>query len=181
MHKTAKYAICNLNGLDAQALEMPYKGKRLSMIFVLPRTKDGLTKLESDMSKFDVTTGFEFNRAVEVQVSIPKFKIDSQHELNDPLRNIGLTHMFDAREADFSGITGHPDLFVSKVIQKAFVEVNEEGAEAAAATAGIMMLRAAPGAFSKPTFICDHPFLFMIRDNLTGLILFSGRVLNPTT
>ena len=145
------------------------------MIFILPNTKDGLAKLEADMRTFDVATGFEFDQPVEVEVAVPKFKIESQHELNEPLQNMGLTHMFDPGKADFSGIAGHTDLFISKVIQKAFIEVNEEGAEAAAASAGIMMFRSLP----DERFICDHPFLFVIRDNLTGLIIFSGRVLNP--
>ena len=178
MHKTSKYALCSPNGLDAQAIEMPYKGKRMSMIFILPNKKDGLSKLEADLNKFDSTTGFEFSREVEVKVAIPKFKIESTHELNEPLQKLGLRHMFDGGKADLSGITGLRDLFVSKVIQKAFIEVNEEGAEAAAATGAVVMMKSMP--IGKPTFICDHPFLFMIKDNLTGLVLFSGKVNHPT-
>ena len=177
MHKTAKYSICSPKGLNAQAIEMPYKGKRMSMIFILPNQKDGLPQVEADLHKFDSTAGFDFGREIEVEVSIPKFKVESKHELNEPLKKLGLQHMFDSREADFSGITGHRDLFVSTVLQKAFIEVNEEGAEAAAATGAIMMLKSMP--MRKPTFTCDHPFLFMIKDNLTGLVLFSGKVIHP--
>ena len=86
--------------------------------------------------------------------------------------------MFSESKADFSVMTGGPKvLYVSQVVQKAFIEVNEDGAEAAAATAGIMMMRAMP---MNPQFTCDRPFMFLIRDNVTGMILFSGHVTDPT-
>ena len=87
--------------------------------------------------------------------------------------------MFDETKADFSGMTGgvNKGLFILTVVQKAVIEVNEEDAEAAAATAGIMMMRAMP---LNPQFTCDRPFMYLIRDNLTGMILFSGHVVDPT-
>ena len=87
--------------------------------------------------------------------------------------------MFEAGKADFSGITDTKELFVSEVIQKAFIEVNEEGGEAAAATAVMFSRSAVRSQPSPPEFICDHPFLFMIKDHLTGMILFSGKITNP--
>lgn len=166
----------------AIALDMPYKGERLSMIFVLPDgDKSSLTDMEEAMSKVtDLSSLLTFGKnKVEVEVTLPKFKIESQLELNEPLAKMGMTDMFDETKADFSTMTGgvNKGLFVSQVVQKAFVEVNEEGAEAAAATAGIMMMRAMP---MNPQFTCDRPFAFFIKDNLTGMILFSGHVTDPS-
>ena len=183
MHKKAKYKICSIDGFHARALQMPYAGDRISMIFILPDNNDGLPKLEEQLNavQFDIDGGRMsriqwFDEERDVKVGVPKFKIESTHDLEDPLKKIGLEHMFDANKADFSGMTGNKDLYVSKVIQKAFIEVNEEGAEASAAAGAAM---AAKGFKSDPLFICDHPFLFMIQDNLTGMILFAGKVTNP--
>merc|ERR1712001_192374 len=101
-------------------------------------------------------------------------KLETQLDLNDNLKAMGITDMFDENKADFSKMRsgGKKDLYVSKVVQKAFIEVNEDGTEAAAATAGVMMMRAM---VINPSFTCDRPFMFMIRDNLTGVTLFSGR------
>jgi len=165
----------------AIALDMPYKGKRLSMIFLLPdETHSSLEDLEDAMSKVENLNGIlKFGKKVKCEVSLPKFKLESQLDLNEPLQELGMTDMFNEGKADFSGMTGgtNKGLYVSQVVQKAFVEVNEEGAEAAAATAGIMMMRAMP---LNPQFTCDRPFMFLIRDNLTGMIPFSGHVRDPT-
>jgi len=93
------------------------------------------------------------------------------------LKSMGMTNAFSPN-ADFSGINGKRDLFISAVIHKAYVEVNEEGTEAAAAT-GVVMRLTSIGPAPIPVFRADHPFLFLIRDNLTGSILFIGRVANP--
>ena len=185
MHKKAKYKICNIDGFHARALNMPYAGDRIAMIFLLPDNKDGLPNLEEELNavQFDVNGGMmsRINWSDEerdVKVGIPKFTIESTHDLEDPLKKIGLEEMFDANKADFSGITGKKDLYVSKVIQKAFIEVNEEGAEASAATGATMVERGFRFE-TDPLFICDHPFLFLIKDNLTGMILFSGKVTDP--
>ena len=182
MHKKAKYSICAVEGkgydADAVAIEVPYKDRRLSMIFILPNKKDGLPKLEENYEKLQFTgmDGMRWNERT-VDVAIPKFKAESTHDLEQPLKSLGLEHMFDPNKADFSGITGHKDLVVSKVIQKAFIEVNEEGSEAAAATSVLMLTKSI---VRDPQFICDHPFLFLIRDNYTGVIMFSGKVTDPT-
>ena len=185
MHKKAKYKMCNIDGFHARALKMPYAGDRISMIFILPDNKDGLPKLEEQLNavQFDIDGGMMsrihwFDEERDVKVGVPKLKIESTHDLKDPLKKIGLEHMFDANKADFSGITGKKDLYVSKVIQKAFIEINEEGAEASAAS-GAAMVEKGFRFETDPLFICDHPFLFMIKDNLTGMILFSGKVTNP--
>ena len=164
----------------AFALNMPYKGERLSMILVLPAEGKTLVDLEKSMAKIpNINDALKFGtRKVKVELTLPKFKLESQIELNEPLMALGMKDMFDQAKADFSGMTGGPkSLFVSAVVQKAFVEVNEEGAEAAAATAGMMMMRAMP---MNPIFNCDRPFMFFIRDNLTNMMLFSGHVTDPS-
>ena len=164
------------------ALEMPYKGKRLSMIFILPNDKhSSLVDLEETMSKVtNINSVLKFGYKEKVEVTLPRFKIESKFDLVEPLMELGMTDMFDESSADFSGMTGgnNKGLYVSKVLQKAFVEVNEEGTEAAAATAAIMMGRSRQP--EPERFTCDRPFMFLIRDNLTGLILFSGHVTDPS-
>jgi len=101
-------------------------------------------------------------------------------ELNDTLREMGMPAAFDPSSADFSGMIGGKDLFISQVVHKAFVDVNEEGTEAAAATGVVMGLTAMPVDKPKPVFRADHPFVFLIRDNRNGAILFLGRLTDPT-
>ena len=113
----------------------------------------------------------------EVNVALPKFKMEETYHLKEILVSMGMQDAFDVSKSDFSGMSTSNDLVVSKVVHKAFVEVNEEGTEAAAATAVVMMLRCA-----RPRtlmFIADHPFLFFIRHNPTQSILFNGRFCSP--
>ena len=165
------------------ALEMPYKGKRLSMIFILPNDKhSSLADLEETMSKVtNINSILKFGYKEKVEVTLPRFKLESQLDLVDPLMQLGMTDMFGST-ADFSGMTGgtNKGLYVSKVVQKAFIEVNEEGAEATAATFAVVQSRSARVYPPTPTFTCNRPFMFLIRDNLTGMILFSGHVTDPS-
>lgn len=167
------------DGGDFQALEMPYKGEALSMVVLLPKAKDGLTALEKSLSAEKVAEWLAKLRSTEVQVALPKFKTTAQFELNKVLVAMGMPHAFDipAGSADFSGMDGTKLLYISAVVHKAFVEVNEEGTEAAAATAVVMALRGMPA--PPPEFRADHPFVYLIRDTRTGCILFIGRVANP--
>ena len=191
MHSKGEYrmlhSVIDLKG--ASALDMPYKGMCLSMIFLLPikhwdiHTKrykhSSLSDLEKAISKVtDLNSILTFGQKTNVKVTLPRFKLESTIDLIKPLKQLGLTDMFDGRKADFSGMTGGTkSLYVSKAVQKAFVEVNEEGTEAAAATSIIFTSRSSRG---PPEFRCDRPFMFLIRDNLTGMILFSGQVTDPT-
>ena len=111
---------------------------------------------------------------------MPKFDLTHCANLVEPLKSLGMTNMFSDRgHADFSGIDGTKNLYVSFVKQKVAVEVNEEGSEAAAATA-LGVMRVSATVFRTQMFIVDHPFIFYIRDKLTGMLLFQGRVANPT-
>jgi len=160
---------------DLQALELPYVKGHLAMIVLLPRKVDGLPALEGSLTveKLEGWLGL-LHKEEEVSVILPKFKMTSRFELNEVLKALGMTDAFDG--ADFSGMDGVRDLFISKVIHKAFVDVNEEGTEAAAATA-VAVDRAVA---RMAEFHADHPFLFLIRDNASGSILFMGRVADPT-
>ncbi|MCJ7776782.1 MAG: serpin family protein [Sedimentisphaerales bacterium] len=164
---------------DFQALELPYVDNELSMVIFLPKKNDGLNKFEQTLTLESLSywLGVLQNRR-EVIVSIPKFKMTSEFSLASVLNSMGMTDAFEANAADFSGMTGNKDLFISAVIHKAYVDVNEQGTEAAAAT-GVTMRLTSVGPSQTPLFQADHPFLFLIRDNKTGSILFIGRVMNP--
>ncbi len=181
MHKDGNEFLFNyLETDDMQALELPYQGERVSMIILLPKN-DNISSLERSLSLeklSDIRKGLQ-ERLVEVY--IPKFKFSTKYSLVDNLKGIGLTIPF-ASEADFSGIDGKKDLFISDVIHQAFVDVNEEGTEAAAATAVIFGATAAPPSrrIEIPVFRADHPFIFIIQERETGNILFMGRVSDPS-
>jgi len=162
---------------DVQVLELPYVGKQLSMFIILPRNARGLRNIENNLTEGNLRSWISRLPREEVLVYLPKFKITwGTFELNKPLTALGIKDAFVSGRADFSGMDGTKTLFIGLVLHKAFVEVNEEGTEAAAATA-VVMKRGAPQTL---IFRADHPFLFMIRDNTTGSILFLGRVVDPS-
>ena len=165
---------------DLKVLEMPYEhtsGKQLSMLVLLPKSNN-ISVAESTLDPKAlplITAKLESQR---VKVWFPKFKMETEYRLPATLIPLGMPTAFSPA-ADFSGMDGTKDLFISDVIHKAFVDVNEEGTEAAAATAVIIKLSASPPENPIPEFRADHPFLFLIQDNETGAILFIGRVVNP--
>jgi serpin B len=161
---------------DLQVLELPYVGDDLAMILLLPRTVDGLSALEDALSVKNLAKWTAHLWPQEVEVFLPRFKATSAFKLGGTLVEMGMRDAFGA--ADFSGMTGGRDLFISDVLHKAFVDVNEEGTEAAAATAVIMRTMAL--GMGPPVFKADHPFIFLIRDNFSGSVLFLGRVMDPT-
>jgi serpin B len=156
---------------DFQALELPYVDNELSRIILLPKQVAGLPELEKVLTLKKLSQWLARLRQRKVIVSIPKFKMTSQFRLADVLKSMGMTDAFIPDVADFSGMNGKKDLYIFAVIHKAYVDVNEEGTEAAAATGA--------GPSRTPVFRADHPFLFLIRDNRSGSILFLGRVMNP--
>lgn len=161
-----------------QALEMPYEGGAASMVVLLPRSDDGLASLEATLDETALDEILAGMRKRQVDVLIPRFRIESSlgREFMAALQALGLkTAMTDA--ADFSGMTGGRDLFVSEGIHKVVVDVDEKGTEAAAATGIGMQPTSLPP--PPPVFRADHPFLFLIRDVPTGAILFIGRIVEP--
>jgi serpin B len=161
---------------DVQILELPYVGDDLSMILLLPKKIDGLAELEEALSVKNLERWLRSLHKTKVQVFLPRYKMSRAFKLNDILVSMGMENAFGS-QANFSGMDGRErGLFISAVLHKAFVDVNEEGTEAAAATA-VIMARSAP--VPIPTFRADHPFIFLIRENNTGSILFIGRMVNP--
>ncbi|KAK5877318.1 hypothetical protein CesoFtcFv8_024835 [Champsocephalus esox] len=183
MNIKSKFPFTYISEASCQILEMPYKGKELSMLIFLPKdiedSTTGLEKLEKQLTyeNFTEWTRPEMMDNVEVMVGLPRFKMEELYDLKSVLVSMGMTDAFDMAMSDFSGMSPGNDLVLSKVVHKAFVEVNEEGTEAAAATAAIMMLRCAP--MRPERFVADHPFLFFIRHNPSMSVLFAGRYCSP--
>jgi serine protease inhibitor len=159
-------------------LELPYGGNEISMVILLPKDVDGLSKLEAQLTPETVRSWTSKLRNRKVQVYFPKFKMTSEFTLSDTLRTMGMPLAF-SNQADFSGISADEALKISEVVHKAFVDVNEEGTEAAAATGVILAPTSAISPTKPPVFRADHPFVFLIRDNRTGAVLFLGRIVNP--
>lgn len=162
-----------------QVLAMPYLGDRLTMNVILPKDGLSLTEVLGAVKKDLDSCIRPAKLRGSIEILIPKFKLEFSSEFEKILCSLGANDMFSDRDADFSGITEEkPGLKVGSVVQKAFIEVNEEGTEAAAATAVIMVLRCA---IQIPlVFNADHPFLFLICDKETKLIMFIGKVEDPS-
>lgn len=182
MHLTAQFKhVEDGEELACQVLELPYQGEDLSMLIFLPHGTYGLAKLEESLTHEKLQKAFKSvsqSQPHTVEVSLPRFKLTQQFLLNEILARMGVTDMFNESKADFSGITPGPEkIYVSHLIHKAFVEVNEKGTEAAAATAvGIMGTGLV---LKKSIFRVDHPFLFIICHKKSNAILFMGRMLKP--
>ncbi|KAL3865724.1 hypothetical protein ACJMK2_043084 [Sinanodonta woodiana] len=167
--------------LKYSALMLPYKDGNLSMVIVLPHEQNGLKNVEKAFTAHVLSSLCEdlaHGARPEVIIALPKFKMEITYELTKTLPKLGISDILQSTKADFGAmLDGHPDAFISDVIHKTFIDVNEEGTEAAAATAMMMRCMAMPMPPEK--FIADHPFLFLIRDNDTGVILFIGRYAKP--
>jgi len=165
---------------DMQAVELPYSGNGLSMAVLLPRRIDGCGDLESRLTPALLPRALAQMKQQRVEIYLPKFKLDYSAGLNEPLAKMGMSDAFGPK-ADFSGMDGTKLLYISGVFHKAWVEVNEEGTEAAAAT----VVGMAPSAVMRPlapppVFRADHPFIFLIRDTRSGSLLFLGRLAQPS-
>jgi serpin B len=170
---------------DAQLLEMRYRGGRLAMLFVLPKNRAGLSALEDQLSAETLQRWSSAVSQQRVEIALPKFRIEPGEpvRLSSHLQTMGMRLAFQRREADFTGIANPPDpddrLHISEAFHKAFIIVDEEGTEAAAATAVVMAVAGAAPQPPANTFVADHPFLFALRDVSTGMVLFMGRVTDP--
>ena len=176
MHMTADFK--HFQGDTFQALELPYTDGDLSMVVLLPDETHVLGGLEGSLTAEKLDGWIAKATRKKVVVSLPRFKMEYGFDLSKTLQSMGMKDAF-GRKADFSGITKDRDLYISAVIHKAFVDVNEEGTEAAAATATKFGARAIGKTPPPAIFRADHPFLFLIRDVKSGSILFLGRVMNP--
>ncbi|XP_019640740.1 PREDICTED: leukocyte elastase inhibitor-like isoform X3 [Branchiostoma belcheri] len=159
-----------------RVLELPYVEKELSMLIFLPDEVEGIRNLESALTATTLQTVSSQMYSTKVNLMLPRFKLEQDFSLGETLKKMGMGEAF-SDGADFSGMSAAADLFISEVVHKAFVEVNEEGTEAAAATGVMMMTRCMP---RPPTpFFVDHPFIFLIRDNRSNSVLFFGKMQKP--
>ncbi|CAM4510248.1 unnamed protein product [Lepidochelys olivacea] len=181
MFQKAKFNMSYMADFRTKILDLPYVDNETSMIILLPDeiqdNSTGLEQLERDLTyeKLIEWINAEMDYS-EVEVFLPRFKLEQAYDLKPVLKSMGMADAFDRKKVDLSGMSASNDLVLSEVVHKSFVEVNEEGTEAAAATAAVMNLRCA---LIVPRFTADHPFLFFIRHNKTGNILFYGRFCSP--
>jgi serpin B len=168
------------DGGTFKAVDIPYKSGELSMVVLLPNDVIGLPALEQSLTAANLQKWLHDSwRTNKVFLALPKFKMTGEFELSGALSALGMRQAFQKGVADFSAMTGKRDLWISTAIHKAHIDVNEEGTEAAAAT-GIGMRSMAMAYEAPPIFFrADHPFIFFIRDNRSGAILFVGRVADP--
>lgn len=176
MHQKADFLYAETP--SAQILQMPYQGTPLAFDIVLPKTNDGLEDLERSIEPATLAAWFAALTSRKVETAIPKFRAESRFSLRDMLSRMGMADAFTTN-ADFSGIDGSRDLFAGDVVHKAFVDVSEQGTQAAAAT-GIAVRIRAQRPRQATIFRADHPFVYFIRDTASGAILFEGRLVQPT-
>jgi serpin B len=175
MRQTARFNYAETP--EFQAIGMYYAGHETSMVILLQRQL--FNNVESDLSAKQLAETIGTMKSRKLDLLLPRFKIEQSASLADKLKALGMKLAFDAHGADFSGMTSAEPLFISDALHKAFVRVDEEGTEAAAATAVIMAAGAAPMMDEPLRVQVDRPFIFVIRHEKTGEILFMGRVVNP--
>ena len=176
MHRTGTMRY--MEGDAYQAVEVPYSGNQLALVILLPRAVDGLNKLEGDLSPAFLSATLTGLKEQPVDLFVPSFEMSSSFALGNVLKTLGMADAFGPA-ADFSGMDGARDLFISHVFHKAWVEMNEKGTEAAAATATVMTRHAIARPLTPPVvFRADHPFVFLIRDTQSDAVLFLGRLAN---
>jgi len=174
MRQTAQFGYMKGDGF--QAVELPYEGEELAMVILLP-DKGRFEEFEDSLDAKRVEEILSNLTYQEVTLKMPRFRVESAFNLARTLAAMGMPSAFQPDQADFSGMDGARDLYIGAVLHKAFVSVDEAGTEAAAATAVVIKVTALPAPSVELTV--DHPFIFLIRDQPTGTILFVGRVVNP--
>ncbi|XP_073703169.1 leukocyte elastase inhibitor-like isoform X2 [Garra rufa] len=183
MNQESKFPLASIPEMDSQVLELPYVGKDLSMLIILPnKIQDettGLQKLEKALTYEKLMDWTKPSKMLQqkVKVSLPRFKMTETYDMKSLLISMGMEDVFNGQKVNLSGMSPNNDLVLTGVIHKAFVEVNEEGTEAAAATATVGFT--CPRPVDPKIFNADHPFLFFIRHNPSNSILFFGRICSP--
>jgi len=164
---------------DFTAVELPYGDSTFSMVVMLPASGKELANLVSKLDVAQWDSWFESSRYTGVQIELPKFKYEFKELLNKPLTDLGMGVAFSEFEADFTRINPAGNLYISRVIHQTFIDVQEEGTEAAAATIVEVNLTSAGGGGSPINFKADKPFLYLIKENSTGAVVFIGKVGKP--
>ncbi|XP_042901651.2 iripin-2 [Parasteatoda tepidariorum] len=173
MHLTDKFNYATTN--DAQVIELPYKGNNISMMILLPNELDGLSAVEENLTIETIASVRKQLNEQKVILSLPKFEVEYSRDMTGDFKAVGAADVFDGSKANFTGIAD-AGLYVSQVMHKAAIEVNEEGSEAAAATAIVMPIMAPMPLIPPVVFNANHPFIFAIMDNRNEMIMFAGRV-----
>jgi serpin B len=176
MMNAGRFGLPYAKGDGYQAIELGYAGGSAAMDIVVP-DEGAFSQFESSLDAAKLNDVLRSLQPASVQLGLPKFTFSSDFNLSDKLAEMGMHDAFDPKEADFSGMTGTRDLFITNVVHKAFVAVDEKGTEAAAATGVVMGVTSAP--MFDVNLVIDRPFIFFIRDLQSGQILFVGRLLNP--
>ncbi|XP_027379965.1 serpin B6-like isoform X1 [Bos indicus x Bos taurus] len=178
MFKKSTCKITYIREISTQILVLPYVGQELNMVILLPSERTDLNMVEKALTyeKFIAWTKPDVMDEEEVEVFLPRFTLEESYDMEEFLRELGMTDAFEEARADFRGMSSWRGLHLSKVIHKSLVEVTEEGTEAVAATGEDVMT----GSLTTiPMFYADHPFLFFIQHSRTGAILFCGRFCSP--
>ncbi|XP_049638042.1 serpin B11-like isoform X2 [Suncus etruscus] len=178
MNQIGTFKLAFIMEPEMRVLELPYVDNSLSMVILLPM---GSTNLEQIEKQLNLKTFHKWTHAAdlterEVEVHIPRFKLEIKYELNSLLQSLGMKDVFNQIKANLSGMSSAKGLFLSKVIHKAYVDVNEEGTEAAAANGLNVVVKRLP---LRVQFMANHPFLFFIRHIHTNTILFCGKLVSP--
>jgi serpin B len=175
MHTSAKFAYSS--NKNFQAINMPYKNSDLSMVVIMPSVEQ-FDEFEKTLNAQKIEEIISTLQEQSIDLTFPKFKFETDFSFVEPLVKLGILNAFAPLSANFSGIDGTREIFISNIIQKAYISVDEFGTEAAAATAATMKTTAMKT--DSPLVVnIDHPFIFIIRNQKTGTILFIGRLLNP--
>nr|QNV48481.1 serpin 6 [Rhipicephalus haemaphysaloides] len=180
MYQKSDFNMAHNMALEATALEIPYEGGKTSMVVLLPDKIDGLSTLEEALSADKVTqTLMDLRNCTDVKLYLPRFKFEQAIYLKQTLAAMGIEELFSLASADLTGISAGGNLWATEVVHKAFIEVNEEGTEAAAATAVVMAFGCSASRVIEKKFVVDHPFMFLIRSRDPDIILFVGSVRRP--
>jgi serpin B len=177
MYQQAKFKYAEDS--EAQVLELPYGQGRLAMRIYLPKSADQLQAVEKGLTTSHLAELTDQLKSEDVRVWLPRFKVETEYRLEEVLPGMGMKLAFQPGRADFSGMTSASNFFISAVIHKAYVQTDEEGTEAAAATGVGMRATAVMARHEPKIFRADHPFVFQIADQQSGAILFMGRLAAP--
>ncbi|KAM7229788.1 hypothetical protein CapIbe_019904 [Capra ibex] len=178
MFKKSTFKMTYIEEISTQILVLPYVGQELNMVILLPSESTDVYTVEKALTyeKFVAWTKPDAMDEEEVEVFLPRFTLEESYDMERVLQDLGMTDAFEEAQADFRGMSSRRELYLSKVVHKSFVEVTEEGTEAAAATGVVVMMRSL---IVVPRFCADRPFLFFIQHGNTGAILFCGRFCSP--
>jgi serpin B len=168
-----------MDGGTFQALELPFTRNEVSLVVFLPKKVDGLADFEKTLTADKLAGWLAKLKEARVDLWLPKFRTTASFRLKKTLTDMGMPLAFDVSRADFTGMTASKGIFIGDVVHQAFIDVNEKGAEAAAATAVELKFGGKPPLEQPVVFHADHPFFFIIRDNQSGSILFMGRLVDP--